>query len=149
MGGMEEGCSWPRASTASSGCVASRSSMGGEATRVALDDAGAWRDIGRLRQPPPTACAGAWAPDGGGAGPSDPTEKAGSWASFSPPAPPLSVRVSAFFRNGDRRRRTATVPETKAEGKTKVQGSVDWISGVVTAFFFFERNLHRLENGRG
>jgi hypothetical protein len=149
---MEEGCSWPRASAASSGCVASRSSMGGGTARVALGNAGAWRDIGRLRQPPPTACAGAWAP-GGGAGPSDPTEKAGSWASFSSPAPPFpsGCRLFSVMETGDGGR---SAPETKAEGKTKVQASVEWISGVVTASSFLfilteSPQIGLLENGRG
>ena len=146
---MEEGCSWPRASTASSGCVASRSSMGGGTARVALADAGAWRDIGRLRQPPPTACAGAWAPDGGGAGPSDPTEKAGSWASFPSPAPPFpsGCRLFPVMETGDGRQGGRQRRKQSGRRKQRECGVDQW--GGYWFPFCFGRNLHRLENGRG
>ena len=87
--------------------------------RVALDYAGAWRDIGfsnrRLR---PLLC-GRLA-SGGGAGPSDPDGKGGILREFSSPLQPFRPGVS-FFRNGDclQEGRERPSPRDKSTGRRK------------------------------
>lgn len=99
--------------------------------RVALDYAGAWRDIGfsnrRLR---PVLC-GRLASRWGSGAVRPPTEKAGSCASF-PPRSTLSVRLSAFsvmvtacWRLESRGRQRAR--ETKAEDESR-----EWSGSVRT-----------------